>query len=177
MQPLKLDYQADGHKAWIGMTVLGAGLAAVLSLAWNYQEDDRNLSLLEAQLANMTSKGAAATLALNADGRNAEQVAQEIKQANATILELSLPWKELFEAFESSRNSDVAVLTIEPDAQKGLVRIGAEAKSLNSLLDYMAYLQKIPFFKEVSLLNHQIQDQDPQKPVRFMIQASWGVQR
>jgi len=57
------------------------------------------------------------------------------------------------------------------------VRISAEAKKLESMLAYVASLQKITMFHEVLVMNHQIQDQDPQKPIRFVIQASWETQR
>ena len=67
------------------------------------------------------------------------------------------------------------MLAIEPDAQKGLVRISAEAKSLESLVAYLAYLQKIPLLRDIELVTHQIQEQDPQHPVRFMLQATWGA--
>ena len=91
------------------------------------------------------------------------------------ILELNLPWKELFDAVESYRKDDIAVLAMEPDAQKGLVRISGEAKSLDSLVVYLAYLQKIPLLRDIELVNHQIREQDPQQPVRFMLQATWGA--
>jgi len=81
----------------------------------------------------------------------------------------------LFSAVESYSKDDVAVLSIEPDSQKGLVRINAEAKSLDSMLAYLVYLQKTPLFRQVELVNHQVQEQDPQQPIRFMLHASWGA--
>ena len=106
--------------------------------------------------------------------KDTEQTARETAQAKAIILELNLPWKELFGAIESYRKDDIAVLSIEPDAQKGSVRINAEAKSLDSVTAYLTYLQKIPLFSNVELVSHQIQEQDPQQPVRLMLQATWG---
>ncbi|HMC13339.1 MAG TPA: PilN domain-containing protein [Gallionellaceae bacterium] len=176
MEPLKLDYQANARNIWIGIMILAAGLAWMLIVVWYYQEENGKISDQETLAASVRNISAFRVSAASAEG-DAEQVSQEIKQANAVILELGLPWKELFEAFESSQKKNVAVLAIEPDAQKGLVRISGEAKSLDSLPDYLAYLQKVPLFQDVVLLNHQIQDQDPQKPARFMLQAAWGERR
>jgi Tfp pilus assembly protein PilN len=174
MEPLKLDYLTDGRSIWIGAVALVAGLFALLLVVWNYQEVNQKISQQEVLVANVRHANVARE-AMTATEKDSEQVALEIKQANSIILELSLPWKELFDAFESSLHSDIAVLTIEPDAQKGLVRISGEAKSLDSLPGYIAYLQKISLFKDVALLNHQIQEQDPQRPVRFMLQATWSL--
>ena len=177
MQALKLDYQAENRRTWIGKVVLVLGLLSAVLIVWNLQQDAATLSFMEARLDDLSRNGASVRQIKPVDGKDAQQISQELNQANVTILELGLPWRELFEAFESSKITDVAVLAIEPDPQKGTVRIGAEAKSLNSMLNYLAYLQKVPFFNEVSLLNHQIQDLDPQKPVRFMMQASWNIKR
>ena len=176
MQTLRLDYQADGRSAGMEMILLVAGVCALLFMGWSYQEESEKISHQEILMAGIQSMGPART-EVSSTRKDSEQVAQEIKQANAVILELNLPWKELFEAFESAHNVDVAVLTIEPDAQKGQVRISGEAKSLESLPAYLAYLQKVTLFRDVVLLNHQVQEQDPQRPVRFMLQATWGTPR
>jgi hypothetical protein len=176
MEPLKLDYLADGRNIWINGAVLVAGLSALLLVVWSYQEEGLKISQQEMLVANIRHASVARQTMASTE-KDSEQVSLEVKQANSIILELSLPWKELFDAFESSRHSDIAVLAIEPDAQKGQVRISGEAKSLDSLPGYIAYLQKISLFKDVALLNHQIQDQDPQRPVRFMLQANWSLLR
>lgn len=176
METMKLDYQADGRNTWVGAILLVTGLSLMLLMVWNYQEESKSVSRQELLLASIL-KAPASRMEVLPARKDTEQVALEIKQANAIIFELNLPWKELFEAFEVTRNTDIAVLAIEPDAQKGFVRISGEAKSLESLPAYLGYLQKVPLFKDVALLNHQVQQQDPQRPVRFMLQATWGVLR
>jgi Tfp pilus assembly protein PilN len=174
MEAIKLDYLDDGRNIWIGIVILAVGLCGTLFMAWNYHEENLKISQQEMLVASVKN-GKAIRMDVLPSDKDANQVASEIKQANAIILELNLPWKELFSALESYNQNDVAVLSIEPDAQQGLVRINAEAKSLDSLLAYIAYLQKVSLFQDVALLNHQIQEQDPQKPVRFMLQATWGA--
>ncbi len=174
--PLQLDYLSDGRDIRIGIAALMAGLSVMLFAVWAYQLGSEEISRQEMLFARVNSSSAIHRDETG-EGKDNEQVAAEIKQANEIILELNLPWKELFGAFEAVKKGDIAVLSIEPDAKKGLVRIGGEAKSLESLPAYIAYLQKVPLFREVVLLHHQIQEQDPQKPVRFMLQASWSLQR
>lgn len=176
MEMMKLDYQADGRESWMGKILLVTGLSILLLVVWDYQEASQN-SASQALLFEKIEKSSASRMAVLPARKDTEQVLLESKQANAIIFELNLPWKELFEAFEVTQNTDIAVLAIEPDAQKGLVRISGEAKSLDSVAAYLDYLQKIPLFKDVALLNHQIQQQDPQHPVRFMLQATWRTLR
>ncbi len=177
MTTVNLDYLASRHSNWVGMLVLALGVVGSISAVWCYRDLNREISDQEVMVARLQERGKRLSTSTVADGRDAEQIDRETKQANAAILALSLPWKELFEAFEVSRTNEVAVLSIEPDVQKGLVRISAEAKKMGSMLDYVSTLQKIALFREVTILNHQIQEQDPEKPIRIVLQAAWEMQR
>ncbi|NTV94330.1 MAG: PilN domain-containing protein, partial [Thiobacillus sp.] len=88
--------------------------------------------------------------------------------------QLALPWDRLFSAVEESSGADVALLVMEPDTLKGLVRIGGEAKHLDAALAFVKQLGAHPIFTRVALQNHQVQQQDPQKPVRFSLVAAWS---
>ena len=174
MEALKLDYLSDGRNIWVGIIALLAGLSGMGWMLWTYHEGSQKIGQQQLLIAEIRNERAS-KLELIPVEPDSEKVTLETTQAKAIILELNLPWKELFAAVESYSKDDVAVLSIEPDSQKGFVRINAEAKSLDSMLAYLAYLQKTPLFREVELINHQIQEQDPQQPVRFMLQASWGA--
>ena len=173
MEALKLDYLSSGRNFWIGAVALTVGVCAAFYVAWIYQEGSRKIAQQESVVAGIRSEKASRMDPLPVEA-DSEQLTLETNQARAIILELNLPWKELFAAVESYQLDDVAVLSIEPDSQKGLVRINAESKSLDSMVAYFAYLQKIPLFREVELVSHQVQEQDPQHPIRFMLQASWA---
>jgi len=174
---IDLDYLADRRFNLAGVIAIAIGVAALISMVWYYHDLSLKISNQEIRVSRLKERGKSLLVTPVAQARDAEQVIRETKQANTVILALSLPWEALFEALESSQTKEVAVLAIEPDAKKGLVRISAEAKKLESMLDYVANLQKIALFREVLVLNHQIQDQDPEKPIRFVLQAAWEIQR
>jgi Tfp pilus assembly protein PilN len=174
VESIKLDYLSDGRNVFLGTTLLVLGVLGTLLMVWRYHQEDLNIAQQEALVSSIRSARVSRSDRMPVE-KDSEQIVLETNQAKAIILELNLPWKELFEAIESYRKEDVAVLTIEPDAQKSIVRINAEAKSLESMTGYLAYLQQLPLFRDVELMNHQVQEQDPQQPVRFMIQASWGA--
>ena len=100
----------------------------------------------------------------------------ETKRANEVISQLTLPWDQLFSAVEDAADKDVALLAIQPDRRKGVVTIGGEAKDIAAMLDYMRRLGGEKSLKGVALLSHQIQLNDPQKPVRFDLSAKWIIE-
>jgi Tfp pilus assembly protein PilN len=102
-----------------------------------------------------------------------EQLQAELKAANRVIVRLAMPWDDLFREVDASINDQVTLLSVEPDAEKREVRIIAEAKNLSSMLDYVRHLRTITLFKDAYVVSHQNQEQDPQKPVRFVLNAQW----
>ncbi|HTN94274.1 MAG TPA: hypothetical protein VMJ33_06830 [Gallionella sp.] len=177
MPALNLDYIAGGRFNWPGMLVLAIGVTVLFLSIWHYRALSTEIYSHEVLVSRLQERVNGGPVSPGAEMRDAEQIAREIRQANAAILALSLPWKDLFDAFEANRAKDVAVLAIEPDAQKGIVRITAEGRNFESMLNYISSLQKIALFREVVILNHQIQERDPQKPVRFVAQAAWEMKR
>jgi Fimbrial assembly protein (PilN) len=71
----------------------------------------------------------------------------------------------------------VALLSIESDTDKGRMKISGEAKDLQAMLDYLRFLGTQPTLAEVYLQSHQVQQQDPQRPVRFVLSADWTARR
>jgi type IV pilus assembly PilN-like protein len=100
-----------------------------------------------------------------------QALASELKHANEILLQLALPWGELFASAESAGIPDVALLSIESDTDKRRVTISGEAKNLESILAYLRYLEARPALADVYLQSHQLQKKDPQHPARFALSA------
>ena len=92
---------------------------------------------------------------------------------NAAVQQLNLPWRGLHDAIQAATPASVALLALEPDARKNSVRITAEAKSSDDMIGYVARLQDVDWFGTVALVRHEINDQDPNRPIRFQIDAQW----
>jgi hypothetical protein len=54
-----------------------------------------------------------------------------------------------------------------------MVKINGEAKNFEAMLQYITQLEKREEFGPVYLQSHQIQQQDPDRPVRFSLLATW----
>jgi hypothetical protein len=99
--------------------------------------------------------------------------AAQAAAVNAAVLQLNLPWRGLHDAVQAATPATVALLALEPDAKKRSLRITAEAKGSDEMIAYVEALQRIDWFGAVALVRHEINEQDPNRPIRFQIDAQW----
>jgi len=164
-----LDYQrTPGSFPWVGLALLALALALLVWIGSDYLGLTRQAARLEAKAAQIAQTHPR----LRKENLTAAEMrdrAQEVKRANEVLRRLTMPWERLFQAVESSSGKEVALLTIDPDMEKGVVKISGEAKNLAAALAYIQRLEKQEMFGTVYLQSHQIQRQDPEKPVRFSL--------
>lgn len=170
MPELHLDYQRSVQPFPVGGLLLFAlALALLLASAMYYRNLNIQADLLESRSGQRersvhrgpTSEHEAAALVL------------EVKRANEVLRQLTTPWGDLFQTLETSAGKNVALLTLEPDTEKRLVKISGEAKNMTAMLNYIKRLENRDAFGTVYLQSHHVQLQDPEKPVRFVVQATW----
>jgi Tfp pilus assembly protein PilN len=124
-------------------------------------------------------------LTLQINARNNKNSTNQINKTNITderasavntaIAQLNLPWSDVLNAMESATPATVALLSLEPDAGRNLVKGIAEAKDHEVMLRYIELLKKEDFFSSVFLRTHEINQLDSNKPVRFQFEAHWLV--
>ena len=100
--------------------------------------------------------------------------ARAARQVASTLM---TPWADLLGSLGSAPNQAIALLSVEPSANKHSVRLTAEARDLHDMLVYLGTLQRDVRLSSVVLVSHQVQVQAPGTPVRFQIQAAWGDER
>jgi Tfp pilus assembly protein PilN len=156
------------RQAWAMVWVL-AMTAMALAFAWTaLGRTQREIDLLRAQSQVRTRAPAPATVAARARVPEAQAAA-----VNAAVLQLNLPWRALHDAVQAGTPANIALLALEPDAKKNLVRITAEARSSDDMIAYVEQLQKVEWFSAVVLARHEINEQDPNRPIRFQLDAQW----
>lgn len=170
MSELQLDYQSGmkpfPREGWI---LLFLALTLLLTTVIHFH----NLSTQTALLETRVEKIERAAKKQYPGGRSSEGMAKEVKRANEVLRQLSLPWGGLFQTIESAGTKNVALLGLEPDTEKRQVKIIGEAKNIEAMLDYIKRLENHQVFGTVYLQSHHVQSQDPEKPVRFVLQAIW----
>ncbi len=171
MALLRLDYHGDARQfPWAGALLLAIALAVAAQVFLYYQELNKTAAYWE-RMAAANKRGVLPDAA--ADPRQTEEMALEIKYANGVLNKLALPWDRLFQAVEGSSGKNVALLGVEPDTDKHEVKISAEARDLFAVTQYLQHLSQQEVFSSVYLQSHQVQQQMPEKPVRFTLVAVW----
>lgn len=177
MRALKLEFAPKRN--WCQMlSLLGCttAVAAAAYLGHVYFDRLSEVTIKERELHRIQkTQGRRAVTASISDAQK-ERLQSEFNEAQQTTMRLRLPWDSLFREIETSVVEHVTLLGIEPDPAQKEVKISAEAKDFASMLAYEASLQRISFFRNTHIVGHQIQQQDPQKPVRFVIHAQWLVE-
>ena len=168
---LDLDFSPARRNAPAGWLLLAAGLVAATLAAVQFQSAQAARMALASELNSANSRLAGPT----SEGPRAGPPLDPrvSKAANQVARELQVPWAELLAALEAVPMPEVALLGVEPSAQRHVVRITAEAKNSVAMLDYLDALQARKF-SDVWLASHTIQAQTPGTPVRFIVQLKWS---
>lgn len=178
MRALRLDYQRRTRPvSWLGLGMLASALVALVLTGGYYHQLGQGIELWESRVDHEERLAGHRARALRpASAEAAREQALEVQHANQVLRQLSLPWDALFTAVEASGGKNIALLSMEPDLRKGAVTISAEAKDFDAMLEYVRQLGKREVFGSVLLQNHQVQQADPQKPIRFSLRAVWKVE-
>ncbi len=178
MHALSLDYRRTSRFwHWTGVAVLLLALVGAAQLVSYYRALSNETTHLEKLIAKIEHKLHPSHIAAPITVAEAQQLGIEVKNANEVLLQLSLPWDQLFQTVESANNDNIALLGIDPDSKKERIRVSGEAKDFDALLGYIRTLQASNFLTGVYLQHHQVQEQDPDKPIRFTLDTSWTDKR
>jgi Tfp pilus assembly protein PilN len=86
---------------------------------------------------------------------------------------LQSPWADVLDAIEVKPNGNVALLSVEPSAIKRTVRITAEARDADAMIEHLGMLQQDARLTDVALVSHQRLVAIPGAPWRYQIQGTW----
>jgi hypothetical protein len=168
---LDLDFVRPQRRyTWQGALLLLGGLATAGFGAQQYLNAEREINALERELS---------TLARGAGGARGERTVDldnlraRIVFANQVLRKKTVPWDGLFRDIESASDSTIGLLSVQPDAATGLVRISGEARDASALAEYMARLETQPSLKKVHLVEHEMKGEHSRAVVRFTLNATW----
>jgi len=165
-RPLELDYIAAPRRSrWLGYVLLAVSLLVAGELFVRYRNAQLELQGIEATKSLLTTEPRAPKAIPK------ERLDEQIKNAQSVVRQLALPWATLINTLEEAATNDVAVLQLQPEAQQRLLRVTAEARHQDAMLEYLRQLANAKALANVHLLNHQVQLEDPQRPIQFSVQA------
>ena len=170
---LQLDFkQSPRHWPLLGVLLLIAGAAWLAYASNEARVLSGQIDLAEARMDVLAKRGKIPVL----PPIDAQVLQQEVRQANDILQQLTLPWNALFQVLESTSEKQIALLAVQPDAGKHIVRLSGEAKDFDALLAYITRLEQSRVLNHVYLTSHEVRTQDAEKPVRFALVANWTAQ-
>lgn len=170
MRRLELNFQKPPFRPnrLAGWMLLLTGLALLIEMGISYDrlQNDR-------ETMNQEIKTSHIRLDTSNNNSKYQFTDKDFEDGRQIINRLSTPWDAFFVGLESVRTSNVAILSIQPDMQTGLLQIEGEAKDYAAVLTLVAQLRVTKPFSEVFLLRHEIKRDDPQHPVAFALSTRW----
>jgi len=168
MRSLKLDFLHPFPRPhWVAWVLLVAGVGLAAWIGWQDQQVVRALAVAAAESPAPRTPPVSRRAARAATGE-AQTGAAESAQA-----QLATPWGELFGRLENNRPGRIALLSLEADARKSDATLTAEARSVKDMLAWIEQLKGEAGFHSVTLASHTLQEDDPQRPVRFVLRLGW----
>lgn len=167
-------YRRLHHIGPITWVLLALALLWVAALLWQQRQWHLHILAQEAQMQTLHAKLQARD---NVKPLILKTTVTEPKAraVNLAIGKLNLPWHDLLDALEAATPSSIALLALEPDAKLRLLRASAEAKDSKEMANYLKNLRIAGFFESVLLTRHEINEQDPNRPIRFQFEARWLI--
>lgn len=170
MKALELDYlKSPPSAAWIGRVLFAVVIVIGVHLGLSYQDLHDQVMQKEERLAQLERQAGRLKVA-HPSARNV--TVEEVAFARETIERLATPWESLFGSLESLSSGKVVLTAVEPDVRGGTVRIAAESRDYLAALEYVSALRH-GRLGNVSLVKHEIVEQEGTKAVAFSVTASW----
>ena len=170
-RPLSLDFSGRPPRPPLaGLVLLVVGVALLVWAGGRLfdMRDDEQAAARRLAPRSLARPPGTSDLAAK-DPRLANKLAASLRLSN----DLQSPWAGLLDAIESTRPPRVALLSVEPSARKRSVTIAAEAGDLGAMLAHVAAMQRDTRLRDVTLLTHERQVQQPGTPIRYRVQGEW----
>jgi hypothetical protein len=169
MRSLGIDFnERRRHFRPAGLALLLAGLAVGAVLALDYREAAAELTVAEARLQRLQARKPTAAVRRGAAGGADAVSAQVLSQ------ELRFPWNALLNEVELAASPSVALLDLTGSTRARVLRLTAEAKTIDEATRYVGRLRESPWIDEVFVSGHQSRPSPAGPIIRFTVEASWS---
>jgi hypothetical protein len=166
LRPLALDFAATRRRTnWIGVIALLASIGIATAMVQRWSDISTERAALQARLELLQAG------AREAPAGAARPAGDEAKSVQRVTRQLALPWPEMIESIESAASRQVALLQIQPEPERGTLRLTAEAGTPQAMLDYVRRLGESQALAGAHLVSHQVRREGGARPVQFVAQA------
>ncbi|MEW6120843.1 MAG: hypothetical protein AB1593_12225 [Pseudomonadota bacterium] len=165
----RLDF--DFHAAPARPSVVGLvlALAGAAALAWSvhiWQAARDREAGLDLQIAALENVRPAST-------RRAEPANVAAQETQARIAaQLAWRWQPAFDALSGARDRRIALVALDANQAKARLKLTAEARTLADAVAWIERLQAQPGVSRAALIQHELQADADQQPVRFVVDVA-----
>ena len=174
MRALQLDYHRNhGLLNFMGFALLALALTLSLALGNYFLSLRHETSQVQHILDIIGVRIHAKSNFNDSISMPPQKLADVMKFSNRTIHQLNLPWHVLFSQLEKAKTDGVALLSVEPNINSNAIKVVGEANNYETMLTYVRNLSAQNVLRGVYLIDHKMDEQNPKKPIRFSLEASW----
>jgi nitrate reductase NapAB chaperone NapD len=163
MARLDFDFHARPARPGKGVIVLALVGAAALGWSWTHLQAAR---ATEAGLALQIAALEQAAPRAAARPTSATDAAIQTAQTDVAAL-LAYSWQPAFEALANALDDTVALVSLDASQTRSQLKLVAEARTLADAVALIDRLQQQPGVKRAALVQHEVQTEAEQQPVRF----------
>ena len=155
------------------MLGIALALAGATALAWAWmnlqtaRDTEAGLAMQIAALEKSQSRPTAKP------ATHTDDVAQNTRAYVSA--QLAYSWQPAFDALAAARSSKVALVSLDAVQSSARLKLVAEARQLKDAIAYIEALQQQPGVRRVELLQHEVQADDAQKPLRVTLLVELGA--
>jgi Tfp pilus assembly protein PilN len=154
------------------MLLLLVSMVLLLVAGWNMQTLAQQTAQVQEDLS-MVNEHDSAPVERARPSATPEVTPTQAVSINTAIKKLNVPWEKLLDSLEEASNPKVALIELRPDiVSQQLVGV-AEAGTSDAMFAYVHNLKRQPMLTTAHLTNHQVSEQDRNKPIRFEFTATW----
>ena len=181
MSRLKLVFPYAGQQVRsIDIALLIIGLIVLLAVFYQFRQITEESSFWDVRVERLEKQQpkTTTTTRTRATSRTREfsqEIGKELQKANAIMDQINLPWEPLFDSIEHIITEDVALLALQPNVTNRTLRISGEARNMAVLLDFIEAMEREVIFEKAHLVNYKIRQDNPHRPVDFLLTTVWNT--
>ncbi len=168
----ELDFVQRRHApGWLGWLLLAVGAVAAFASFDRWQTTEDEVAALRDDNRRAARKAEQARVLARRE-QDDPALRARIDVARKLSLQRAREWQPLFAELEA-RGKDVALLSVEPDAARGVLRVTGEARDLNALFAYAESFADAHAVGAPRIEVFELKERDGLQVVAFSLRLQW----
>lgn len=169
----ELDFVARRHApGWLGWLLLAVGAVAAFASFDRWQTTEDEVAALRDDNRRAARKAEQARVLARRE-QDDPALRARIDVARKLSLLRAREWQPLFAELEARGKEDVALLSVEPDAARGVLRVTGEARDLNALFAYAESFADAQAVGAPRIEVFELKDRNGLQVVAFSLRLQW----